>query len=797
MKQKALAVAIKKIVWAQLVLSAALAVPAFAQSQPVASEGPSSESALGSTPAITGQVVTPTAPASGTQTPKPATSTSGTEITGPSDNKVAQLKKFEVTGSLIRSSDKTGFNQVQTVTQKEMLNSGATTVSDFLRGTSANSGSSWGEDTVLSQSPGGTGIALRGMSEKYTLVLVDGQRAAPYAFANGGTDTFFDVNTLPLNMIDRIEIVKTGAVSQYGSDAIAGVVNVITKKNFQGLQLDASAGGAQHGGEGTTSFSMLGGFGNLNSDRFHVTAALSHYRSSGVSMSQRDFARNENYAALPGGYFSQPSSFFMTPSGPQALSPCGPTGTVTSALNNLQTKSDGTVCSQNGASGQSLAAQTERTSAKVHATFKVSDNVEAFGDIWGSHNTTSLMSGLAGFGAGALVPSLYYTGSEFAAFAPTVGGNALTYYFPKAQAVNTTSNFYRVSTGMKGSLSTTRFGDWDWAASYGHSQSVVSNAYTNQVNASAVLGYTDSVTPATFSAATLNGLPGVLGTSYNQGISKLDVVDATISTPNLFKLPAGDLGIGLGAQFQHQSENIGPGSTAFVNPYTQAVDGNRNVAALYYQADIPIVRGLTFGQSGRYDRYNDFGGVYSPRFALRYQPVRDLTMYASYNRGFRAPTLIELYQAAAVTYQTVNNQNVNEYFVGNPSLQPERTKNFNIGFQSSPTRTTDFGLDYYRIDVSNVIGQPNIVAMVNANPGQPMYKLGYTNLSYLRTEGFEATFKQVVPTTIGTFTLAGDWAYVWYFTMPMSGVATDFAGNNGANNTVFGGLSRAGRAPLS
>ncbi|MCA1538135.1 hypothetical protein I6F21_37280, partial [Bradyrhizobium sp. NBAIM03] len=122
MKQKALAVAIKKIVWAQLVLSAALAVPAFAQSQPVASEGPSSESALGSTPAITGQVVTPTAPASGTQTPKPATSTSGTEITGPSDNKVAQLKKFEVTGSLIRSSDKTGFNQVQTVTQKEMLN---------------------------------------------------------------------------------------------------------------------------------------------------------------------------------------------------------------------------------------------------------------------------------------------------------------------------------------------------------------------------------------------------------------------------------------------------------------------------------------------------------------------------------------------------------------------------------------------------------------------------------------------------------------------------------------------------
>lgn len=507
MKQRTLALAVKKIIWANLALSAAFAVPASAQSQPAASEGPSSAAATTSTSVVTAPIATPTTPAS------------DTEVTGPSGNKVAQLKRFEVTGSLIRSADKTGFNQVQTVTQKEILSSGATTVSDFLRGTSANSGSSWGEDTVLSQSPGGTGIALRGMSQKYTLVLVDGQRSAPYAFANGGTDTFFDINTLPLNMVERIEIVKTGAVSQYGSDAIAGVVNIITKKNFQGLQLDASMGGAQHGGQGTTNFGLLGGFGNLNSDRFHVTAALSHYRASGVSMSQRGFTSNEDYSARPGGYFAQPSSFFMTPSGPQALSPCGPTGTVTSALNNLQTKSDGTVCSQNGASGQSLAAQTERTSAKVHADFKLSDNVEAFGDIWGSHNTTSLMSGLAGFGAGALVPSLYFTGSEFAAFSPTVGANALTYYFPNAQAVNTTSNFYRVSGGLKGSLSTKTFGDWDWSASYGHSQSVVSNAYTNQINASTVLGYTNSVTPATFSAATLNALPGVLGTANNQGIS--------------------------------------------------------------------------------------------------------------------------------------------------------------------------------------------------------------------------------------------------------------------------------------
>jgi iron complex outermembrane recepter protein len=505
-------------------------------------------------------------------------------------------------------------------------------------------------------------------------------------------------------------------------------------------------------------------------------------------MAQRDVTNTENYAGLPGGFFSQPSSFFMTPSGPQALSPCGPTGSVTSAANNLQTQSPGMVCSQNGASGQSIAPRVERTSAKVHADFKLSDDVEAFADVWDSYNTTSLASGLAGFGANALVPSLYYAaGSGFAPFAPTVGGNPLTYYFPASQTVNTTSNFYRASSGLNGSFNTKKLGDWDWSVSYGHSQSEVSNAYTNQVNASVVGNYLNSVTPGTFSAATLDSLPGVLGTSYDQAISKLDTVDATISTPDLFKLPAGNVGLGFGAQFQHQSEYIGPGSTEFVNPYTQAVDSERNVAAVYYQVDVPILHNLVFSQSGRYDHYDDVGGVFSPRFALRYQPAKELTMYASYDRGFRAPTLIELHETGNVTFQAVDGQNANEYFVGNPNLQPEHTKNYNLGFELSPSRYTDFGFDWYKIDISNVISQQNIVAEVAANPGQPLYYLGYTNLSYLDTDGFEVTFRQAVPTKIGTFTLSGDWAYVWHFTMPIGGVADDFAGNNGANDTVFGG----------
>src|SRR5271165_2822699 len=283
MKQRALALAIRRIIWAELALTAAIAVPAFAQSQPA----------------------TPAAAASGTAAAAaPASGTAAGTGAATTDKNVKQLKTFQVTGSLIRSSDKVGFNQVQTVSQKDIQDSGATTVADFLRQTSANSANSWSEGQTSNFAAGAAGIALRGLSEKYTLVLVDGQRVAPFAFFSNAVDSFFDLNTLPLNDIDRIEIVKTGAVSQYGSDAVAGVVNVITKHDFQGLQLDGGLGSSvsNSAGNGTYKFGVLGGFGDLNSDRFNVTVAASAYKDNGSTLADRNSTQNQDFTGKPGGF---------------------------------------------------------------------------------------------------------------------------------------------------------------------------------------------------------------------------------------------------------------------------------------------------------------------------------------------------------------------------------------------------------------------------------------------------------------------------------------------------------------
>ncbi len=211
MKQKVLVSAIKKIVGAELLLSAAFVPVAFAQTAPAAATAASAPDAASSAGAT-------------------------------------KLQRVEVTGSLIKSADTTGNTTVQTITARDIEQSGYTTVGDFLRGTSANDASSFSQSTMNTTAPGGAGIAIRGLSEKYTLVLVDGQRVANYALAVNFTDTFFDVNTIPLNIVDHIDIVKTGAVSQYGSDAIAGVVNIVTKKNVHGPRNQRRARQGQHPG---------------------------------------------------------------------------------------------------------------------------------------------------------------------------------------------------------------------------------------------------------------------------------------------------------------------------------------------------------------------------------------------------------------------------------------------------------------------------------------------------------------------------------------------------------------------
>src|SRR5690554_1225208 len=159
----------------------------------------------------------------------------------------AKVERIQVTGSHIRRTHNEDATPLQIVSAEDIERSGKVTLTDVLRDLTINTGNSYDEQYTSSFSAGSASIGLRGLSPKNTLLLVNGQRVSNYGFALGTQDTFVDLNALPISAVARIEVLKDGASSAYGSDAIAGVVNIILRNDYEGARLSASAGGATEG----------------------------------------------------------------------------------------------------------------------------------------------------------------------------------------------------------------------------------------------------------------------------------------------------------------------------------------------------------------------------------------------------------------------------------------------------------------------------------------------------------------------------------------------------------------------
>src|SRR5687768_7348087 len=154
----------------------------------------------------------------------------------------APREKIEVTGSNIKRVDQEGPAPVQVITREQIERSGSSTVAEVLRNLPANNAGSYDDTFTGSFARGSAGVSLRGLGQKTTLTLVNGRRMAVFAFAQNLQDSFVDLNSIPIAAIERIEVLKDGASAIYGSDAIAGVVNVILRKDYTGLEATLGGG---------------------------------------------------------------------------------------------------------------------------------------------------------------------------------------------------------------------------------------------------------------------------------------------------------------------------------------------------------------------------------------------------------------------------------------------------------------------------------------------------------------------------------------------------------------------------
>jgi len=725
-----------------------------------------------------------------------------------------ELVRVNVTGSNLRVSEKEGASAVQVITAKELKASGKTSVADVLRAISANSGNSYNEQYTGSFSAGTSGLSLRGIGQKNTLILVNGKRVASYATAQNLQETFVDLNSLPMAAVQRIEVLKDGASSVYGSDAVAGVVNIILYQEFTGTEVTAQLGGSTEGtGQTEKSAALQTGFGKLQDDGYSVVLSIDAQQRDKLQQSDVAWMRDADFRQQQRGSLGWAITNYAGADPTRTLGGVqGPLQLVN--YGDITPGKTGQVLAYNPAPYKTLIPGIKRVHTAARATFKVNADTEAYVDLLHSYSRADQT-----FSAPLTVNSATRVWNNATQALDTIavvlpvghpnnpGATPLPFTAtlfdlgPRMKQDKVT--FYRALAGVKGTLA-----GWDWDAAIGHSSSELKETVQNFVNRYAfeqVLadGSYNFFDQSKNSEAVRNRLR--LST-LRPARSTLDTLDFSAAR-DLWDLPAGQLGFAAGAQWRREKMDSQT-STAVLSgtelrPAINIIDGSRDVSALFAELNLPVVKDLSLNLAGRADHYSDFGNAFSPKASARYQAAPWLLVRGTASRGFRAPSLPEITQSTAVSYVSVidprdpqtptQSRGVTAITIANTGLRPERSKNINLGVVISPTSNASIGLDYYRIRQDGVIGTESAVTTIAneaASPGKvtrdadgritTLYRQ-YRNQGQRDVSGIDLDLRQrFVGRDWGKLTLAGQLSRVLRFAEPLSDGAalTDGAGTN-------------------
>ena len=731
------------------------------------------------------------------------------------------INKVIVTGSNIRTTEKEGASAVQVITAKELAATGKSSIADVLRSISANSGNSFNEQFTGSFSAGTAGLSLRGLGQKNTLILVNGKRVSPYATAQNLQEVFVDLNSLPMAAVQRVEVLKDGASSIYGSDAVAGVVNIILYNEFKGTEVSAQYGGSTEGtGQQDKSVTIKSGLGSLVDDGYSIVFSADAQWRDKLQQDQvgwmkgSDFRDNPNgtLAWVPTNYVNNdPTQWLGGVQGPLAVQPYG----------QITPGRSSNVLAYDPAQYKTLIPGIQRAHASLRGTVKLGQDHEAYAEVlYGRSRADQTFSAPLTVGTGLrawnnATQQLDNINVVLPVGHPNNPGttplpfNATLFDLGPRQKQGRV-DFFRALTGVKGYA-----GGWEYDASIGHSGSELKESVQNFVDRyafEAVLadGSYDFVNQVNNTEAVRNRLR--LST-LRPAESTLTTVDVNASR-ELAQLPAGALGFAAGAQWRRE-EMDSQTSTAVLSgtelrPAINIIDGKRDVAALFAELNVPVLTNLNLNLAGRADRYDDFGSAFSPKASARWQAAPWLLVRGTVSRGFRAPSLPEITNSTSVSYGNVVDprdpisptqaRGITNLTIANPDLSPERSTNANIGIVLAPDSRTSLGLDFYRIRTKGVIGTEsadNIIANEAARPDLivrdtqgrilTLYRQ-YANQGDRAVSGFDVDLRHVQPLQAwGTLTLNAQLSRVMSYEAPL---AVGQAAVDGAGNNYFGSIPK-------
>jgi iron complex outermembrane recepter protein len=671
-----------------------------------------------------------------------------------------QLQTITVTGSALPRVDTETPSPVTVITAQQIARSGFTTISDVVRSISADNSGSIPNAFTNGFAAGASGVALRGLTVNSTVVLIDGHRAASYPVSDDGERSFVDLNTIPIAAVERIEVLKDGASSLYGADAIAGVVNVILKPGYQGVEGTADIGNSQHGGGFTKKATFLAGGGDLDTDHYNAYFSAQYEMDNPIFNRERDYPFNTHdltNSGGPNGNWGNPATFLGSTVG--AVAPgtlaagANPLTGVTQLKNSLyqplgacnngtqltSTAGVGSYCAQNQVSQYGeVQPQTEQGGLYGRVTFKINDTTKAYlsvsymeSKLWAQFAPQQIQNSTPNNTNNIALPPILTTGPNAGKLNPNdpyaaAGQYALLNY--AFGDISQDNNYDNHNARVVGDISGVA-GDWNYDAAVVINHDWLNTTQTGFINYPALVnaitsGSYNFINPSLNSSAEIAALSPNLS---KQSTSDLDSLDLSASR-ELFDLPGGAAGLAVGSQFRYEAQNdpaLNP-DDLYQGLGIAQTKGNRNVSGVYAEMDMPLLESLELDASGRFDHYSDVGNNFSPKVGFKWKPLDWVAIRGTFSKGFRAPSFAENGSSSAEGFVGINPSqyanfvaahggdaystvpyNLAEYTVANPNIKPEKATNFTFGVVVQPTSWLNASVDYYDIKKTNVITGPN------------------------------------------------------------------------------------------
>jgi iron complex outermembrane recepter protein len=660
--------------------------------------------------------------------------------------------RIEITGSLIRRID--GETSLPTVSLKaeELQRAGATNAESVVKFITQQQGG-----TVTSASVSGTNgaaayVDLRSLGANRTLVLLNGKRVVTNPFSSAAVD----LNTMPTAALQTVETLPDGASATYGTDAIAGVVNFITRRSFKGIALGAQGQVTQEGGADVATADLLGGIGNLASDGWNVYLGLNIRDQKPMNGTARDFMKT-SYQPERGFNGLSPTTFpanytqgSTVTANPSLAAGCAPPESISAP------EANGTRirCFADTQNFTNVVPIQKQWGAFLKGSLALGADHTATLEYFKSYNEVETRIAPSPEGGLTMFPnSPYYPGNGI-----TPANPALNTMQPISVSWRTTAlgsrggvqenDTQRAVAALEGTLA-----GFDYSASLLWSNSTVTNSFLGGYPATQPLrngvsgcnvplvlgacpaGQTSTLFLNPFGAQTAAGQAylqqnQVLG-KVQDGEGTIQSLSLTVSRP-LFKLPGGSASLALAGEYREEENRYFTDVTKVSQAASSGLagagalrQGERDITAFGAELNLPVLKNLELNLSVRSDRYSDFGTSTNPKFAFKFKPIDIVLLRGSYNEGFAAATLTNMFLPQSTTF-TANRYNdpvlcpngvvaangvssrdcgiqFQQLQGGNPDLKPETSKAWSLGMVVQATRQFSFGFDYWNYWIKNSI----------------------------------------------------------------------------------------------